>query len=60
MTALEARRSDLLDQLKAARPPIPRLHPNVAAYTEKKSSAYARPLMPKVPAQRLANASAGS
>jgi site-specific DNA recombinase len=36
MTALEARRSDLLDQLKAAPPPIPRLHPNVAAeYREK-------------------------
>jgi site-specific DNA recombinase len=31
MTALEARRSNLLIQLKAAPPPIPRLHPNVAA-----------------------------
>jgi hypothetical protein len=36
MTALEARRSDLLDQLKAAPPPIPRLHPNVGVvYREK-------------------------
>ena len=36
MTALEARRSDLLDQLKAAPPPAPRLHPNIAAvYREK-------------------------
>jgi site-specific DNA recombinase len=36
ITALEARRSDLLIQLKAAPPPIPRLHPNVAAiYREK-------------------------
>jgi site-specific DNA recombinase len=39
MTALEARRSDLLDQLKAAPPPVPRLHPNVAAlYREKIAS----------------------
>src|SRR5262249_14773752 len=36
MTALEAGRNDLLDQLKAAPPPVPRLHPNVAAvYREK-------------------------
>jgi site-specific DNA recombinase len=36
MTTLEARRSDLLDQLKAAPPPVPRLHPNIAAlYREK-------------------------
>jgi len=36
MTALEARRGDLLEQLKAAPPPVPRLHPNVAAlYREK-------------------------
>jgi site-specific DNA recombinase len=30
MTTLEARRSNLLGQLKAAPPPIPRLHPNIA------------------------------
>ena len=36
MKALEARRSDLVDQLKAAPPPMPRLHPNIAAvYREK-------------------------
>jgi len=39
MTALEARRRDLVDQLKAAPPPVPRLHPNVAAvYREKIAS----------------------
>jgi site-specific DNA recombinase len=36
MKALEARRSDLVDQLKGAPPAVPRLHPNVAAvYREK-------------------------
>jgi site-specific DNA recombinase len=36
MKTLEARRSDLVDQLKAAPPAVPRLHPNVAAlYREK-------------------------
>jgi site-specific DNA recombinase len=36
MKALEARRSDLVDQLKAAPPAVPRLHPNVAVlYREK-------------------------
>ncbi len=36
MTTLEARRSDLVGQLKAAPPPVPRLHPNIAeAYRQK-------------------------
>jgi hypothetical protein len=30
MTTLEARRIDLLSQLKEAPPPMPRLHPNIA------------------------------
>ena len=30
MTTLEARRADLLGQLEAAPPPMPRLHPNIA------------------------------
>ena len=36
MKTLEARRSDLVDQLKAVPPAVPRLHPNVATvYREK-------------------------
>jgi hypothetical protein len=36
MAALETRRSELLDQLKTAPPPVPRLHPNLAVvYREK-------------------------
>jgi site-specific DNA recombinase len=31
MAALETRRVDLLDQLKATPPPVPRLHPNIGA-----------------------------
>jgi site-specific DNA recombinase len=36
MTALEARRSDLLGQLEAAPPPMPRLHPNIAGLYQEK------------------------
>jgi hypothetical protein len=36
MTALEARRSDLLAQLEAAPPPMPRLHPNIAELYQEK------------------------
>jgi hypothetical protein len=52
MTALEARRGDLLEQLNAAPPPVPRLHPNVAA-----PSRCARHLTPRVAAQKRRNAS---
>jgi site-specific DNA recombinase len=39
MAALETRRSDLLDQLKATPPPAPRLHPNIGAvYRDKIAS----------------------
>ena len=39
MTTLEARRSNLLGQLEAAPPPVPRLHPNIAeVYRQKIAS----------------------
>jgi site-specific DNA recombinase len=61
MTTLEARRIDLLGQLKGAPPPIPRLHPNIAeVYRQKIASLRAKPLMTRVPARKLRNASVDS